>query len=164
MAGVYNNNRDWLENVDTEALLDKMPSVKSLSRFALSAFSAAQSVLGQGGDLDNWASCSSPQLSCHNSSAVQNLCCFNSPGGALLLTQFWDTSPVTGPDDSWTIHGLWPDNCDGTYEANCDDDRAYRNISAILNAYGKQDLVDYMKEYWVSDSGSSETFWEHEWR
>lgn len=47
------------------------------------------------------------QQSCHNTTAQANLCCFNAPGGALLQTQFWDTDPVTGPDDSWTIHGLW---------------------------------------------------------
>lgn len=61
------------------------------------------------------------------------------------------------------IHGLWPDNCDGTYEANCDDRRAYTNITQILQAAGKQDLVDYMNTYWQSNSGSAETFWEHEW-
>jgi hypothetical protein len=68
--------------------------------------------------------------------------CFNSPGGALLQTQFWDTAPVTGPVDSWTVHGLWPDNCDGTYEASCDDLRAYTNISAILQSAGKTELLD----------------------
>ncbi|KAG5735221.1 hypothetical protein E4T56_gene13699, partial [Termitomyces sp. T112] len=47
--------------------------------------------------------------SCHNTSAVSNLCCFESPGGLLLQTQFWDTDPSTGPTNSWTIHGLWPD-------------------------------------------------------
>lgn len=46
-------------------------------------------------------------LSCHNNTAVADTCCFNAPGGQLLLTQFWDTKPVTGPEDSWTIHGLW---------------------------------------------------------
>jgi hypothetical protein len=46
-------------------------------------------------------------LSCQNTTAVEDLCCFNSPGGQLLQTQFWDTDPVTGPEDSWTIHGLW---------------------------------------------------------
>ena len=46
-------------------------------------------------------------LSCHNNTAVADTCCFNAPGGQLLLTQFWDTKPVTGPVDSWTIHGLW---------------------------------------------------------
>lgn len=56
-----------------------------------------------------------------------------------------------------------PDNCDGTYESSCDDTRAYTNITAILNSFGKSDLVDYMNTYWTSNSGSPETFWEHEW-
>jgi ribonuclease T2 len=38
---------------------------------------------------------------------VQDSCCFNAPGGDILMTQFWDTDPSTGPSDSWTIHGLW---------------------------------------------------------
>ena len=46
-------------------------------------------------------------LSCHNSTAVENLCCFNYPGGQVLQVQFWDTNPATGPEDHWTIHGLW---------------------------------------------------------
>lgn len=40
--------------------------------------------------------CSNPQLSCQNTTAVADLCCFNYPGGQLLQTQFWDTSPSTG--------------------------------------------------------------------
>lgn len=35
-------------------------------------------------------------LSCHNSTAVENTCCFI-PSGQLLQTQFWDTEPATGP-------------------------------------------------------------------
>lgn len=50
-------------------------------------------------------------LSCQNTTAVQDLCCFNAPGGQLLLTNFWDADPPTGPEDSWTLHGLWPDRC-----------------------------------------------------
>lgn len=46
-------------------------------------------------------------LSCHNTTAYDNTCCFNYPGGQVLLTQFWDTSPSTGPATSWTVHGLW---------------------------------------------------------
>lgn len=70
---------------------------------------------------------------------------------------------MTGPSDSWTIHGLWPDNCDGTYDASCDPSRAYTNITRILEAFGADDLLSYMQEYWVSDTGSDESFWEHEW-
>lgn len=51
--------------------------------------------------------CSNPQLSCQNTTAVQDTCCFNAPGGQLLQTQFWDTNPPTGPTNSWTVHGLW---------------------------------------------------------
>lgn len=45
--------------------------------------------------------------SCHNSTTVADSCCFIYPGGQLLQTQFWDASPAIGPDDSWTLHGLW---------------------------------------------------------
>lgn len=41
-------------------------------------------------------SCLNPQLSCHNTTAVADTCCFNSPGGELLVTSFWDTNPSTG--------------------------------------------------------------------
>ena len=88
--------------------------------------------------------CSNPQTSCKNTTAVSDLCCFNAPGGQLVQTQFWDTSPSTGPSNSWTIHGLWPDHCDGTYDSNCDASRAYTNITAILQSYGKTDLLSYM--------------------
>lgn len=107
--------------------------------------------------------CSNPQLSCQNTTAVSDLCCFNAPGGQLLQTQFWDTSPSTGPSNSWTIHGLWPDHCDGTYDSNCDASRAYTNITAILQSYGKTDLLSYMNTYWVDINGDDESFWEHEW-
>lgn len=149
------------------AITAKMPSIQNS---LYSALGAAQVALGLMTSpvyrLDNSsgsATCNNPQLSCHNTTVVEDLCCFNAPGGSLLQTQFWDTDPVTGPEESFTLHGLWPDNCDGTYDANCDDARAYTNITDILNAFGDKDLVDYMTTYWVPDSGSPETFWEHEW-
>ncbi|CEJ93907.1 Putative Ribonuclease Trv [[Torrubiella] hemipterigena] len=100
-------------------------------------------------------------LSCHNSTAVQDTCCFI-PTGQLVQTQFWDFSPATGPSDSWTIHGLWPDNCDGSYPAQCDDDRAYTNITDILSDKAP-DTLSYMQTYWKDYKGDDETFWEHEW-
>lgn len=101
--------------------------------------------------------------SCHNTTRQSNLCCFESPGGLLLQTQFWDTNPSTGPSDSWTIHGLWPDNCDGTFTENCDPSRAYTNIASLLSAQGASDTLSFMQEYWVDINGQNEQFWEHEW-
>ena len=149
-----------------------MPSLRSLSKYAVSVFGASQSVLAGSSSmnmnlnsLETFASssCPTPELSCHNTTAQANLCCFNSPGGALLQTQFWDTNPPTGPSDSWTLHGLWPDNCDGTYEANCDPKRAYTNITEILQAAGADETLSVMQKYWKDYKGDDESFWEHEW-
>ncbi|KAH8898934.1 ribonuclease T2 [Thozetella sp. PMI_491] len=110
------------------------------------------------------ATCSSTIESCTSAaSSSTNTCCVNKPGGLFIQTQFWDTNPVTGPSNSWTIHGLWPDNCDGTYDESCDSSRAYTNIGGILQSFGKSDLVTYMNTYWQSNDGTPESFWEHEW-
>ncbi|KAF2011685.1 ribonuclease T2 [Aaosphaeria arxii CBS 175.79] len=139
-----------------------MPSVRTLSKLA---FGGAGVILGGGQTvLGTFSqSCPNPQLSCHNTTVVENLCCFNAPGGQLLLTQFWDTDPVTGPEDSWTIHGLWPDRCDGSFEANCDPSREYTNISAIIKSFGKDDLLNDMETYWKDYKGNDDSFWSHEW-
>lgn len=91
-----------------------MPPIRVLLKAVLSAFAFADAALGLlspvhrfSGNGSASAVCNNPQLSCHNTTVVDNLCCFNAPGGALLQTQFWDTNPASGPDDSWTIHGLW---------------------------------------------------------
>ncbi|ELU42133.1 ribonuclease t2 family domain-containing protein [Rhizoctonia solani AG-1 IA] len=65
----------------------------------------------------------------------------------------------TGPSDSWTIHGLWPDHCDGTYDSNCDPSRAYTDISTILTNGGASDVLNYMKSYWLDINGNHESFW-----
>jgi len=101
--------------------------------------------------------------SCQNSTEVPNLCCFESPGGLLLQTQFWDTHPTTGPHDSWTIHGLWPDNCDATFIENCDPSRNYGDIGTLLADNGASDTLSFMKKFWVNINGDDEELWEHEW-
>ncbi|KUJ15842.1 putative ribonuclease T2 [Mollisia scopiformis] len=100
-------------------------------------------------------------LSCSGSST--NTCCINSPGGLFQQVQFWDTDPATGPSDSWTIHGLWPNNCDGTYSESCDSSRAYTDITTLLKNAGETSTLSYMQTYWLSDDESDEKFWEHEW-
>nr|BAC21194.1 ribonuclease T2 [Hericium erinaceus]BAD12140.1 ribonuclease T2 [Hericium erinaceus] len=107
--------------------------------------------------------CSTSGAASCSSGSVGNTCCTESPGGLLLQTQFWDTNPSTGPSNSWTIHGLWPDNCDGTFEENCDSSRDYTNIAGLLQAQGASDTLSFMQEFWVDINGQNEQFWEHEW-
>jgi len=102
--------------------------------------------------------------SCRNSSVVSDSCCFESPGGLLLQTQFWDLSgPGTALPTSWTVHGLWPDNCDGTFTENCDPSRDYQGMAAIIQNAGQTELLSFMNTYWVDNNGQNEQFWEHEW-
>ncbi|KAI4141327.1 MAG: hypothetical protein L6R39_005397 [Caloplaca ligustica] len=137
-------------------ILRQLP--KALSSLIPAALLASNTVLG-----GSPATCSNPQLSCQNTTAVADTCCFNAPGGQLLQTQFWDTNPPTGPSDHWTVHGLWPDHCDGTFDQYCDPNRQYTNISAIISAAGQTDLLNYMNTYWKDYQGNDESFWEHEW-
>jgi ribonuclease T2 len=84
---------------------DTMPSLRTLGQIALGGAQVLFGGTPVRGDYTQ--SCPAPQLSCHNTTVVENLCCFNAPGGQILQTQFWDTNPPTGPDESWTLHGLW---------------------------------------------------------
>jgi ribonuclease T2 len=101
------------------------------------------------------------ELSCSGSST--DSCCINTPGGLIQQVQFWDTNPVTGPTTSWTIHGLWPNNCDGTYGESCDKSRAYTDITSLLTNAGETDTLSFMQDYWQSNSEGNEAFWDHEW-
>ncbi|KAJ8123965.1 hypothetical protein ONZ43_g204 [Nemania bipapillata] len=133
---------------------------------AVSLALAALPIANAASLFDKRATCSSTTVqSCSTSASSSSVssCCVNKPGGQFLQTQFWDTDPVTGPSNSWTIHGLWPDNCDGTYSENCDSSRAYTDITTILQNNGKSSLVSYMQTYWQSNDETTEEFWEHEW-
>ncbi|KAG1754932.1 ribonuclease T2 [Suillus paluster] len=108
-------------------------------------------------------------ISCQNTNAPINTCCYETPGlattfpnqsqGLILQTQVWDTDVAGSPTDSWTIHGLWPDN----YIEKCDPSRDYTNITGLLNSQGATSTLDYMQQYWLNDDGTDEEFWEHEW-
>jgi len=127
-------------------------------------------------------------FSCENTTAIKNTCCSPTPGGLVLQTQFWDT--YTGlerlgqklPKGSWTIHGLWPDNCDGSYEQYCDLERQYDPtpspailpdgtvvppytgppVNTFIEEFGRLDLLEYMNAYWVNQGAPNSDFWGHE--
>jgi len=129
-----------------------------------------------------------PIESCKNTSAIQDTCCSPTPGGLVLQTQFWDT--YTGlesqgqllPDDrTWTIHGLWPDFCDGSFTQYCDLSRQYDpnpspnvtdghavlpyngpGVDIFIKKFGRDDLLDFMNKYWINQGDTNAHFWAHE--
>ncbi|KAF8511730.1 ribonuclease T2 [Hysterangium stoloniferum] len=105
-----------------------------------------------------------PVLSCSVAATSVDTCCVLSPGGILVHTQFWDLD--VGQPDSWGIHGLWPDKCNGAFYENCDHSRAYSasQIVQSLQDAGAQSTLDVMNEFWLSNDESPEAFWEHEWK
>ncbi|KAL0951499.1 hypothetical protein HGRIS_008184 [Hohenbuehelia grisea] len=127
-------------------------------------------------------------FSCENTTAIRNTCCSPTPGGLVLQTQFWST--YTGlerkgqklPKGSWTIHGLWPDNCDGSFEQYCDLSRQFDptpgppvlpdgtvvppwkgpGIDTFVKEFGRHDLLDFMNKYWINQGAPNSDFWGHE--
>ncbi|KAB2579963.1 Ribonuclease T2 [Lasiodiplodia theobromae] len=134
-----------------------------------------------------------PILSCSAGAqpGLTDTCCTETFGGLVLATQFWDT--YTGyeaegqllPEGSWTIHGLWPDFCNGSYTQYCDLSRQYdpepspnttnglangtfvppyngSDISSFLTPFGKYDLLEYMNTYWIAQNQPNWYLWAHE--
>jgi len=136
--------------------------VGSSAASILSTSGSPSSLVDRAFDISSGCPADGP-VSC--SSSASGTCCFESPGGLVLQTQFWDTDPSTGPTDSWTIHGLWPDHCDGSFSEDCDPSRAYAGISSLLTAQGASSTLSFMNDFWLNlpSDGSNEELWEHEW-
>ncbi|KAF9454076.1 ribonuclease T2 [Macrolepiota fuliginosa MF-IS2] len=127
-------------------------------------------------------------FSCENTAPIKNTCCSPTPGGLVLQTQFWNT--YTGlerqgqrlPKGSWGIHGLWPDNCDSSFEQYCDPARQYDpapspssfpngtvipaykgpGVDTFIKKFSQGQLLDYMSKYWINLGAPSEGLWAHE--
>lgn len=114
-------------------------------------------------------------------------CCVETYGGLFLSTQFWST--YTGledegqllPANTWTLHGLWPDFCNGSYTQYCDLNRQYDptpspnvtngvpvppykgpSVATFLEAFGKFDLLAWMNTFWINQGAPNSDFWAHE--
>lgn len=51
-----------------------------------------------------------------------------------------------------TCIGLWPDNCNGGYQENCDKTREYKDITTLLTNAGLSDTLDYMNTVCPNDA------------
>ncbi|KAF2431450.1 ribonuclease T2 [Tothia fuscella] len=102
-------------------------------------------------------------LSCSAESLTTSSCCVESPGGLLVQTQLYNFNPGLGPHNSWTIHGLWPDYCNGSYPSSCDSSREYKNLPKIFQENKLEWLMRYFKIYWKVLNGTDVDLWAHEW-
>ncbi|GMM35638.1 hypothetical protein DASC09_029630 [Saccharomycopsis crataegensis] len=105
---------------------------------------------------------SESQASCSTSGSSSSDSCCVETEGLILQTQFWDTDVAGSPENTWTIHGLWPDKCDGSYNSNCDFASEVSSVADVLQDAGETDLVSYLSQYWLNDDGDNEELWTHE--
>ncbi|KAJ1929302.1 hypothetical protein FBU59_007056, partial [Linderina macrospora] len=107
--------------------------------------------------------CPKNVLSC-STNAITNkadTCCYEQYG-LHVLSQQWAVG--LGPNDKFTIHGLWPNQCTGGVapSTGCDSKRNVKKIQPIVQAAGSS-LAKDMLTYWPSNKGSNDKFWVHEW-
>lgn len=99
-------------------------------------------------------------LSC--SSGSSDSCCYEGTNGLFLQTQFWDYNPATGPNDTWTLHGLWSDKCAGGYDQFCNSGWAIHSATTTLKQLGLHELIEKMSKIWKNQGPSDDSLWTHE--
>ncbi|KAF3986317.1 hypothetical protein FT663_04932 [Candidozyma haemuli var. vulneris] len=125
-----------------------------------------------GVDESEYFSCTAP------GNVSQESCCYEN-FGVIMQTQFWDynkdarNNKRSEAANVFTIHGLWDDLCDGSYNQYCRPELEFADSDSlediIVNDFGRKDLYDVMSKYWVNTddsnvkNGGSETLWEHEY-
>ncbi|KAF2874822.1 ribonuclease T2-like protein [Massariosphaeria phaeospora] len=169
-----------------------MAAKLSFGEAILLASAASAQLYPDQSPLNHTCALQEPLLSCPpQDPSLVDSCCVETFGGLLLTTQFWDT--YTGresegqllPADTWTLHGLWPDFCNGSYTQYCDLTRQYDpipspnttnakpngtfvppytgpKIGTFLEPFGKFDLLEYMNTYWIAQNQDNAGFWGHE--
>lgn len=109
-------------------------------------------------------------FSCQATRAIPSTykCCYESVNGVVLHTQFWDYDEVenAAAQTKFTIHGLWNDRCDGSYQQYCDTSLEVKasNLDNLIGTqFNNAALLKTMKTYWLNNAGSLESLWEHEY-
>jgi ribonuclease I len=120
-------------------------------------------------------------VACTNNEGMVNKCCVPDQGHMVLSLQ-WLPSYCKNAGrnkpckkgtlkkverDTWTLHGLWPGNCDGvTYLTNCNPEREEENIEEVIRSKD-EDLLSEMEKIWLSGNPDplkdNNWFWAHEW-
>jgi ribonuclease T2 len=145
---------------------------KTVTAVGLLAATASAQLYPKQSPLNHTCALQESLLSCPpQDPGLVDSCCVETFGGLVLSTQFWDT--YTGrekegqllPQDTWSLHGLWPDFCNGSYTQYCDLSRQYDpipspntttgtkngtfvppytgpNIGTFLEPFGKEDLLE----------------------
>ncbi|KAG7195882.1 ribonuclease T2-like [Scheffersomyces spartinae] len=90
----------------------------------------------------------------------------SSSGGLLVQTQFWDYYPAVGDDNLFTVHGLWPDFCNGNYEVSCCNDlnitKDY-DFESLFTKFDDYDSYQFMKRNWLNLKNNGPDLWVNEW-
>ncbi|KAI8055510.1 RNase Sy [Syncephalis plumigaleata] len=103
--------------------------------------------------------CPTDTMSCERTDIDR--CCSPVMGLVVFVQQWY---PKLGGPTDFTMHGLWPDNCDGTLGpgGGCDNTRNYPNLGEIIKN-ADVNLYTNMTTYWPSYKGNAASFWSHEW-
>lgn len=70
-------------------------------------------------------------------------------------SQFYYLSLIKEPDNSFSIHGLWPQYSESSYPVYC------RPVEFSLKALDP--IMDKLNKYWYSNRGPNDKFWKHEY-
>ncbi|ORX85443.1 ribonuclease T2 [Basidiobolus meristosporus CBS 931.73] len=106
--------------------------------------------------------CPLNEISCTIPSNTPTNACCAPTYGLVVFAQQW--LPKQGPRNAFTIHGLWPNSCNGSYAPSngCDPSRNYSNVGKLVQQQNAT-LYQQMNTYWVSYNGDNGAFWTHEW-
>ena len=70
-------------------------------------------------------------------------------------SQFYYLSLIKEPDNSFSIHGLWPQYSESSYPVYC------RPVEFSLKALDP--IINKLNKYWYSNRGPNDKFWKHEY-